>query len=615
MSGPGKKSFFSPFKLWKNFLKKPNTIRYPYEDIDVFGKVGAAPEYRGFHYNDHDLCIGCGTCQEVCTTDAIRMVEGTNIGPGKLGKVPEIDYGRCCYCGFCVDVCTTGSISMSRHYLGNYPTPVDKIGQPEVDDLKEHFTLTPEMQYSDEPGHMTSGEQSWLGLERETMGELPANERWDSFIEIVKGYSREAALAEASRCVECGVCVETCPANMRVPQYIRAIWDGDLERSVKEMYVDNPLPGICGRVCTHKCETVCSIGHRGDPVAIRWLKRYAIDNLPSEKIAEIAGQVSAKPKTGKNRVAIVGSGPAGLSAAYYLGGLGYKVTIYDSNKKPGGVMRYGIPKYRLPDSGLDRDIEIVKALGIEIKTGVRVGKDIPFAKIKASADAVMIATGFDLPRSTKIPGIDGKNCYQAFELLKLAAEGGDVPLGKKILVIGGGNVAFDIARTLARLQRAKQKKADLTMICLESGKEIPADIEEVIESKDEGIVLNEGRMPKEVVFKSSKLAGLRHIKCTRVFDESGRFAPLGDESDTGLFEADMVVEAVGQQPDYTYLPDETAKKLEIVRGRILTDENGGTDIPWLFAAGDIVHGPDIIHAVRDGHNTARAIDKFLNGGK
>jgi len=591
-------------------FKPANTIRFPREEIDVFDGPGAAPTYRGLHTNDMELCIGCGTCEDICPTNAITMVDGDNVGEGKLGKRPEIDYGRCCFCAFCVDICPSGSLSMSREYIRNYRTKVDLVGQDEVDDIRHAFCLTPDDTYGDNKGHVTPDDESWLDLERIDMGELKVDQRWDSFVEIVLGFTKEEAVKEASRCVECGVCKETCPAGMNIPEYIRAIWDNDLDESVRQMYVDNPLPNVCGRVCTHRCEEVCAIGHRGEPISIRWLKRYAVDNLDPERIKQVSGAFGGKT-TGR-KVSIVGSGPSGLSAAYYLSLLGYRVTIYEEREKPGGIMRYGIPKYRLPDSALDRDIQVIEGLGVKIETGKKVGKDISLEKLHQDSDAVFIATGFSHTRSTGIEGIDGRGCYQALDLLADFAAGRDLPLGKEIIVIGGGNVAFDIARTLSRLQRKKFGEVYITLTCLESEGSMLADDEEILEGQEEGITVKPGRAPKKLIFDDSgSVKGLDTVKCLSVFDEQNRFNPKLDESDSEHYSGDMVVEAIGQAPDYGYLGEKIQSTLEILGGKIITDENGGTEVPWLFAGGDIVHGPDVIHAIADGHRSAKAIDAYL----
>lgn len=605
--GIGKKSIFSPFAFWANLFKKPTTIRYPDEDLDVFDKAGPSPYYRGLHANDIEMCIGCGTCEEICPTAAISMIDGENVGEGKLGKRPRIDYGRCCFCAFCVDVCPSSSLSMSRDYIHSFVTPLDKVGDDEMKAIQADFTQTPGETHRDNPGYITPDALSWLDRTRVSMRHESAKARGDSFLEIVKGFSKEEALKEASRCVECGVCTETCPANMKIPEYIKAIWEDDLEGSVAAIYEDNPLPNVCGRVCTHKCETVCAIGHRGEPIAIRWLKRYAVDALEHEEVKAIAARAIAEPV--KKKIAIIGAGPAGLSAAYYLALMGYTVTMYEANAKAGGVMRYGIPNYRLPLDALDKDIETIRSLGVTIKTNMPVGKKISLGQVKRSPDAVILATGFPVGASTRIAGIDKKG-YRAMDLLSKIMDGKKVPIEKEIIVIGGGNVAFDIARSYARLQKQKYGAVNITLTCLEDKNGMLADAEELQEGQEEGLRVMFSRSPREIVMKGKRVAGLKTARCVSIFDTDGRFNPQIDERDSKVTKGSMIIEAIGQRPDYSLL-GAYEKDLAFVRGRVLTTQYGKTDLPWLFAAGDIVHGPDIIHGIADGHTAALGVDKAL----
>jgi glutamate synthase (NADPH) small chain len=608
-----RKSIFSPYATWKNFLKQPTTIRYPKEDLKTFGKPGPAPSYRGMHGNDLETCVGCGTCEEICPTSAITMVEGPNTGEGKKGVIPKIDYGRCCFCGFCVDVCTSSSLQMSRDYIYTQPAPLDKVGIEEVKFVKDAFIIKPGEEHLDNPGHITSDEDSWLDLEREEMGELPPEERISSFVEMIKGFSREQAKEEASRCVECEICVDTCPANMEIPKYIRAIWEGDVKKAVDIMYNTNPLPGICGRICTHKCETVCSISHRGEAVAIRWLKRYAVDQLDEEKYREIM----KKEIVPKNKsVAVVGSGPAGLSAAYYLAVAGYKVTVFEALERAGGMMRVGVPKYRLPHEAIDRDIEHIISLGVEIRCNTRVGEDISLEELHTSFDAVFISTGLHLGRGLKFEAEKLPSVVQAITFLRDVALGKDVSVPEELIVIGGGNVAMDAARTAARLQKMRYGKVGVHLYSLESRDIIPCDEEEFIESQEEGVKVNPGWGPKEIFTEGEtegeKVRGMKFVRCIRVFNEEGRFAPEFDEEDSLHIDGDMVIEAIGQASDMGYIPEETMKDLTLTpRRQVEVGENGQTSIPWLFAGGDIVHGPDAIHGIADGHAAAKGIDAYL----
>jgi len=590
------KDLLSPFTAWKNVLKVPVGIENP-------RAVEAAPRYRGFHVNDMDKCIGCGTCEEICQNAAIDLVPVEGIEPknGDSGLRPMIDYGRCCWCALCVDVCTTSSLRMSNEYTW-------------ISSNADDFRFVPGAEEkpwdSKEQGYRRADNYNILDLERIDMVELSPEKRNDSFIEIVKGYSDEEAAKEAERCLECGICVATCPAHMDIPGYIRDVREGDVEEGLRKLYDTNPLSEVCGRVCTHKCETVCSLSHRGDAVAIRWLKRYIVDSVPAEDYDRVLGDGFLK-KNGK-KVAVVGAGPAGLSAAYYLSGLGYNVTIYESLPEPGGMMRYGIPEYRLPYDALDKDINYIKSLGVEIKCNTKVGKDISLEELHENNDVVFISTGLHLGRSTGIAGTDHENVFQSIELLREVTEGKEIKVEPSVVVIGGGNVAMDIARTLARLQRKKYGKVDLKVSSLEARHEMPADEEEIVEAMEEDVQFFPAKSPREIVIENGKIKGLKVAKCKSIFDDEGKFNPQCDLNDVLLLEASMIVESIGQAPDMSYITEDINSQLEYDGRRLKVDEYYQTTLDWLFVGGDIIKGPDVVSGIATGHKAAEGIDKLLN---
>ena len=595
------KDILSPITAWKHLVNEPVTIKEPL-------KREAAPRYRGFHQNKIDECIGCGTCESICQNAAIDLVpvEGIETKDGDSGLRPSIDYGRCCWCALCVDVCTTNSLTLSNHFKW-------------VDNDPDVFRFIPgvdKKEWDDEEnGYKKPGPNYELySKDRVHMPELKPEERDKSFIEIVQGYSKEQAMLEADRCVDCGICVATCPAHMGIPEYIRAIRNDDLNEGLRILYDTNPLPEICGRICTHKCETVCSVGSTGDPLSIRWLKRYIADQQPAENYQKILETENIQ-KNGK-RVAIIGSGPSGLSAAHYLALMGYECVIFEKFPEAGGMMRYGIPEYRLPYDALDKDVKYIESLGVEIRYNQTVGKDITLDQLNKDFDAVFAATGLHLGRSTRIPGTDHADVYQAADLLRDITLGKELPVMEKIVVIGGGNVAMDITRTLARLQNQKFGKVSVIATSLESEEEMPADREEIVEAREEGAQVIPGWGPTSIKIVDGKVVGLNVVKCTSVFDQERRFSPKFDESDTNFFEGDMVVESIGQGMDLSYISGEIKDNLKLdPRGRIVVDNYYQSSIEWLFVGGDIIKGPDVINGIANGHKAAMGIDKYLNSKK
>ena len=593
-------SILEPLKNLQFFARRPVT-----QPLDP---RPAAPRYRGFHLNDWNACIGCSSCQKVCDNAAITMVEVPDAVSDPVKGIrplrPAIDYGRCCWCALCVDICPTQAIHMSREYVHTC----------HEDELDSYFVLPDAKGIHGSPypvGWVKTEDNDLLDHHRIPMPELAPEERVDNFAEIVAGYDDQQAVLEASRCVQCGMCHDACPTHMDAPQYIRAIWQGDAEAAVRWMYRTNPFSHVCGRVCTHRCEAACSIGRRGEPVAIRWLKRYAMDQVPHERVKAIAAEGKADYITGRS-VAIVGAGPAGLTAAYDLVRQGHRVEVFEALPKAGGMTRYGIPYYRLPEEALDRDVDVIQSLGVQIHYGVRIGRDLPLEQLHQEFDAVLLAIGLQLGRSTRIPGSDHPQVRKAVDLLRAVAAGERIEVPPEVVVIGGGNVAMDIARTLARLQKAQYGEVRIQVTALEDFDHFLADPVEIKEAREEGIEIFDARGPQEVIVEDGRVKGLRTWRVLSIFDEQGRFSPRYDPDDERIHPGGLVVEAIGQMADISLLGEDLVERLEWNRGRLAVDEAGHTAESWLWAAGDQVHGPDVVHAVADGHRAARSIDAWLN---
>jgi glutamate synthase (NADPH/NADH) small chain len=598
--------------------KNKGSLLNPLKNLSFFGRKPiteplepriAAERYRGFHLNDWEKCIGCSTCQKVCDNAAITMVKvpGLREDPaqGVRNLRPAIDYGRCCWCALCVDLCPTGSISLSREYVHTC-----------TDDQLDSYFMLPDpkgmhQQFFGEGWNKTA-ENDLIDPHRQAMTEAEPAERDNNFDEIVAGYDKQQAIIEASRCVQCGMCHDACPTHMHAPEYIRAIWQGDAEEAVRQIYRTNPFAHTCGRVCTHRCETACSIGKRGEPVAIRWLKRWAMDAVGDERVREIVAETPKAAPTGRS-VGIVGSGPSGLTAAFDLAKMGHKVVVYEALNNPGGMPRYGIPSYRMPYDRLDADIEVIKSAGVEIRCGVRVGRDISMDQLRDEHDAVLLALGLQLGRSTRIPGSDHPKVLKAVDLLRDITDDHAFEVPRQAVVIGGGNVAMDIARSLARLQRRQYGEIQITLTALEDSAHFLADPVEVKEAGEEAIEILDARGPQECVIENGELKGLRTWRVKSIFDDQGRFAPSFDESDERFHAGEMVIEAIGQMTDAALLGEELTERLEWNRGRLQVDTNCRSSEEWLWAAGDMVHGPDVVHAVADGHTVATSMNDYLLG--
>jgi len=614
-----KGSFLKPFKAIRFLWKKPKTLKYPFESKEP------ALRYRGFHLNDWDKCTGCGNCADICPNEAITMEKIPELESkpekGMKNERPKIDYGRCCFCGLCVDICPPGSLRLSRDYFHIHFDTNTFVFLPKDEKTdKEHFL--PAENYSifkaslahrkrDYEGFSPDVDYSLFEPMKTPMSEVKPEERTLSFIEQVIGYSKKEAKREASRCLECKLCEEACPAHLKISDYIRAIYEDKPEESLKKIFEDNPIPSICGRICMKHCEDACSLSIRGEAVAIRWLKRFVADTIKDYK--KVLEQRPVKP-TGK-KVAVVGAGPGGLSAAYFLSLKGHKVTVFDSLPGGGGMMRIGPPPYRLPIEAIDKDVNYIKSLGVEFKFNTTVGKDILFEDIMKKYDAVYLGIGNTISLSTKVKNVE--KCLLALNFLRENKIGKNVKVGKEIIVIGGGNVAIDVAREAFRLQHMQYpgQKVVTKTVSLEDWDIMPATEEEIEEAKAEEIQFNPGWGPKEVVLdEKGNTKGLQCMKVKSVFDENGRFSPTFYEDNEMFLEGDMVIEAIGQRPDFLLMPAEQFKRLEFTqRRKVKVDENGQTSIPKVFAGGDIVNlNLDAITAIADAKIASEGIDKFFS---
>lgn len=613
----GKPSILSPLRAVKYLFQKPVTLRYPFEPKEP------APRYRGFHLNDWDKCTGCGNCADICPNEAIEMVQVPEIEPkpGEKNERPQLDYGRCCFCGLCVDICPAGSLRLSRDYFHIHFDTGTFVFLPK-DEAKDEETFLPAEKYSilqaslshrrkDYEGFSSDPDFTLFDPERVPMPEVPADERKVSFVEQVLGYSKEEARREAGRCLECKLCEDACPAHLKISDYVKAVYEDRPDESLKTIFEDNPIPAICGRICMKHCETACSLSIRGEPVAIRWLKRYAADTIADYRDAL---ELQPAPPTGKS-VAIVGAGPSGLSLAYFLVLKGHKAVVFDALPGGGGMMRIGPPAYRLPIESIDKDVNYIASLGVEFRFNTRIGTDVLFEDLLNDYDAVYLGIGTTRSRSTRVE--NAEKCSLALDFLQRNKIGEPVEVGKQIIVIGGGNVAMDVAREALRLQQIQHPRQETkTMtVSLEDWDEMPASEDEIEEAKDEGVEFNPAWGPKRVVLdKQGEVKGLECKKVKAVFDESGRFSPTFYEDQVMLLEGDMVIEAIGQGPDFSFLPESMMEKLEFTeRRKVKVDEDGRTSLPRVFAGGDIVNlNLDAVTGIADAKVAAEGIDRLLS---
>lgn len=440
---------------------------------------------------------------------------------------------------------------------------------------------------------------------RVKMAHLAPEVRVKNFDEVDTGYTPEEAQREASRCLNCRhkPCQIACPTRQRAPEYLMKIKEMDLLGAMKIILEDNPFAASCGRVCSHPCESVCVLGIKGEPIAIAWLKRFASDH--SDYLPECA------PSTGR-RVAIVGGGPSGLTAAMYLQLQGHQCTVFEEMPELGGALRYGIPPYRLPREALMQDVGRVLRLGVEVRTGARVGRDISVESLQTEFDATLLAIGAFKPRHMGVEGEDLERIYHATPFLREVNLDFNLDkwaeMGKRVAVVGAGNVAMDCVRTLARLGK------DVTLVYRRSFEEMPAIKEEVAQSQEEGVKYLCLRTPNRFLAGPDGAVRAMELQVMALGepDTSGRRRPVPVEGQTEVFEVDSVVIAISQTPELDAFAEPEA--IGITRWNSIAVEEGSfkTRLDGVFASGEATTGPgDLIDAVAAGKNAAIKIHEFL----
>lgn len=456
-------------------------------------------------------------------------------------------------------------------------------------------------------------------LKKVPVREQDAKVRAKNFEEVCLGYNQEEAMEEAQRCINCknAQCIKGCPVAIDIPAFISQVKEGNMEKAYQIISEASALPAVCGRVCPQEsqCEGKCIRGIKGEPVSIGKLERFVADWARENGVKP----EGCKEKKGK-KVAVIGSGPAGITCAGDLAKRGYEVTIFEALHEPGGVLVYGIPEFRLPkENVVQKEIENVKTLGVKIETNVVIGKSTTIDELleKEGFDAVFIGSGAGLPKFMGIPGEQANGVFSANEyltrsnLMKAFKENSHTPImfGKKVAVVGGGNVAMDAARTALRLG------AQVHIVYRRSEEELPARVEEVHHAKEEGIIFNLLTNPVEIL--SDENGWVSGMKCIRMElgepDESGRRRPVAIPGSEFVIDVDMVIMSLGTSPNP--LISSTTKGLEVNRWKcIVADEKDGkTTKEGVYAGGDAVTGAaTVILAMGAGKAAAAGIDEYLS---
>lgn len=480
--------------------------------------------------------------------------------------VAKVEKANCVACGKCVEFCPAGAV---------------KLGQKLCD--KEGCEVT----YPRIP--------------------LPSEQPWGEHM-----WSHNYRDVNRINCYDTGTapCKTACPAHIAVQGYLKLAKEGRYDDALALIKKDNPLPAVCGHVCNRRCEDACTRGTVDEAVAIDEVKRFLAERdlnaetryIPKKTIPSLKGGFDEK-------IAIIGAGPAGLSCAYYLALTGYKPTIFEKNEEPGGMLRYGIPSYKLEKDLLAAEIDVIRELGVEIRCGVEIGKDITIEELREQGyKGFYVAIGCQRGRKPGITGENAKGTYAAVDFLREAGAKESFALEGDVVVVGGGNVAIDAARISSRCVDAK-----ISMFCLEQREHMPASKEEIAEALEEGIELNCGWGPKEVLEENGKVTGVVFKKCTRVLDEQGRFSPEYDEEQTVTIPCKHVIFSVGQAIEWGNMLDNLDLKRRPNGGALANKLTYQTSEPDIFVGGDVYTGPKFaIDAIAAGREGAISLHRYVH---
>lgn len=478
----------------------------------------------------------------------------------------HVDKEKCVACGRCVEVCPAGAARLGQKLCTKH-------------------------------GEITYPKQ-----------ELPDETKWGP-----EKWSSDYRDKNQLNCYDTGTspCKTACPAHLPVQGYIKMAAEGRYMDALKLIKTENPFPAVCGAICNRRCEDACTRGTIDQPVAIDEIKKFIAEQELHADKRYIPEMLNASGKPHTEKIAVIGAGPAGMSAAFYLQKQGYPVTVFERQKRPGGMLVYGIPSFRLEKEVIDAEIEVLREMGVEFKCGVEVGKDITIQQLRDQGyKAFYVAIGAQGGRKTGVPGEDAEGVVTGVEFLNRVNQEGALTLSGKTVVVGGGNVAIDVARTALRC-----KSEEVSMFCLESAETMPAAKDEVEEAKEEGIQVNNGWGPKEILTENGKVTGIVFKRCTAVLDAEGRFNPQYDENDTRTVPCENVLLSIGQSIVWGELLAGT--KVEFNRnGTAKADPvTFQTAEPDIFVGGDVYTGPRFaIDAIAAGKEGSVSIHRFVHEG-
>ena len=537
------------------------------EALDIFRQAeenGFVHQITNIDGKDKIFAI-CNCNVNVCY--ALRTSQLFNTpNMSRSAYIAKVEKQNCVACGKCVEACPAGAV---------------KLGQKLCD--KEGCEITyPRIPL---PGDQPWGEHMWSHNYRDT---------------------------NRINCYDTGTapCKTACPAHIGIQGYLQLAKEGRYEDALALIKKDNPLPAVCGHVCNRRCEDACTRGTIDEAVAIDEVKRFIAERDLNAETRFIPKKTIPSLKGGfKEKIAVIGAGPAGLSCAYFLALTGYKPTIFEKNAEPGGMLRYGIPSYKLEKDLLAAEIDVIRQLGVEIRCGVEVGKDVTIEDLREQGyKGFYAAIGCQRGRKPGISGENAEGAYTAVDFLRKAGGSESFPLEGDVVVVGGGNVAIDAARVSSRCTDAK-----ISMFCLETRGKMPASNEEIEEALEEGIELNCGWGPKEILEEDGHVRGIVFKKCTRVFDAQGRFSPEYDENDTVTVPCRHVIFSVGQAIDWGHMLDNLHVELRPNGGALANKLTYQTSEPDIFVGGDVYTGPKFaIDAIAAGREGAVSLHRYVH---